>query len=139
MSSFQNKKFLRKAFLLLFVYVTFVAALAYWWIDYEERQALMRIDSKLRLGATSLKYLLADDFHDRAINPQSVDFEEEMRNRAKVNEFAATNGFIYAYTLVRYHDGIYFSAPTVTPEEAKERKVWYFYPYEDVPRNFATP
>lgn len=136
MPSTQNGSFLHKTLLLFGTYVVFVAALAYFWIGYEERQALEHIDARLRLGATSLKYLLADDFHDRATNPQAIDFDEEMRNRVKVNEFAAANGFIYAYTLVRYQDEIYFSAPTVTPEEAKERKVWYFYPYEDVPQKF---
>ncbi len=132
----KSGSFLRKALLLLGAYVVFVATLAYFWTGYEERQALGHIDARLRFGATSLKYLLADDFHDRATTPQAIDFVEEMRNRAKVNEFAATNGFIYAYTLVRYQDELYFSAPTVTPEEAEERKVWYFYPYEDVPPEF---
>ncbi len=136
MPSTQSGSFFHKALLLLGAYVVFVATFAYFWIGYEERQALEHIDAKLRFGATSLKYLLADDFHDRATNPQAIDFAEEVRNRVKVNEFAAANGFIYAYTLVRYQDGIYFSAPTVTPEEAEERKVWYFYPYEEVPPEF---
>ncbi|NCD24734.1 MAG: PAS domain S-box protein [Deltaproteobacteria bacterium] len=131
-----NTSFFRKALALLGMYVIFVAVLGYLWIQHEERQAFAHIDARLRLGATSLKYLLANDFHDRATTAQAIDFDEEMRNRAKVNAFAATNGFIYAYTLVRHGDGIHFSAPTVTPEEAEERKVWYFYPYEDVPTAF---
>lgn len=136
MTSPLNANFRLRAYLLLGTYVFLVAILAYAWIDYEERQALATIDAKLRLGATSLKYLLADDFHDRATHREAIDFDEELNNRKKCNEFAATNGFIYVYTLVRSEGELYFSAPTVTPEEAEEQKIWYFHPYADAPREF---
>jgi len=32
----------------------------------------------------------------------------------------------------------FFAAPTVTPEELKELRYWYFYPYKDAPEGFFT-
>jgi len=55
-----------------------------------------------------------------------------------MNAFAADNGLVWAYTLVEKDGKFYFSAPTVTEEEAKERERWYFYPYEDIPKEFQS-
>ena len=43
------------------------------------------------------------------------------------------SGLVYLYTLVSKDGHFYFSAPTVTEEEAEERERWYFYPYADAP------
>lgn len=101
-----------------------------------ERDVLRSVDERLERGARVLKYLLSPDFHDRATGPEAIGFEEELRNRARMNAFSREAGFAYAYTLVEREGRYYFAAPTVTDTEAQERRSWYFYPYEDVPREF---
>lgn len=102
-----------------------------------EDKQMQSIDARLAAAAKGLKYMLAEDFHDRAVDARSISLEEELRNRKVISDFAAQAGFVYAYTLAEKNGNYYFSAPTVTPEEAKERERWYFYPYDDVPAGFV--
>jgi len=103
----------------------------------EARQdALHEIDRILAVAVALLPGQLPPDFHDRAVAPGSIALEEELANRDKVNALAALTGITYLYTLVPYQDGLYFSAPTVTPEEAQRQPRWYFHPYADAPEAF---
>jgi hypothetical protein len=104
---------------------------------YENAKTLEATDQNLRTAARSLRLLLAPDFHDRAVDADSIGFEEELANRNAFNAFAKANELIYVYTLVMKDGALFFSAPTVTEDEARERKVWYFYPYEEAPPEFA--
>ncbi len=103
----------------------------------EEKNVLRGVDDRLALAAKSLKYMLSPDFHDRAIDETAISYDEELRNRAAMSAFANEAGFAYAYTLVERNGRYFFSAPSVTEEEAKERRSWYFYPYDDVPKAFV--
>lgn len=99
-------------------------------------RTLTETDRYLRMAACSLKHLVAEDFHDRAVGPGAISFEEEMKNRCAVNSFVAEAGLIWAYTLVEEGGRFYFAAPTVTGEEGRSRKSWYYYPYDDIPDAF---
>ena len=119
------------------VYVMAVAGYAVW--SYREHKAALmaQIDHDLLQAARSLKYLLAPDFHDRALAPDSIGRDEELRNRKRVTEFGGESGFKWVQTIVEKDGRFYFSAPSVSEEEARERESWYFYPYEDVPAEFV--
>ena len=136
MSATSARPILARAVLLLLIYVAVVATLTMAWTRLENRNFLKATDDRLHVASRSLKYLLAEDFHDRAVDRDSISFEEELRNREKFNEFAKINDLIYVYTVVRKDGGLFFSAPTVTEEEAREQKVWYFHPYADAPEEF---
>ena len=102
----------------------------------EEKNVLRVVDDRLMLAAKGLKYMLSPDFHDRALDETSITYDEELRNRKAMNAYAADGGFVYAYTLVERNGRYFFAAPSVTDEEARERRSWYFYPYDDVPKEF---
>jgi len=136
MNTFFTRKIFLQALLLLALYVVVVVALTMVWTWHENERTLQTTDAKLETASKSLKYLLAADFHDRALDNSSIGFEEELANRKAFNDYAAANELIYVYTLVQKDGEFFFSAPTVTDEEAQERKVWYFYPYEDAPQEF---
>ncbi len=121
----------------LALYVVFVGLYAIWSNNETKGELYREIDQRLTIAATGLKYLLADDFHDRALDAESIAKNEEMKNRAAVSRFNDAAGFKYLYTLVHKDGRFFFSAPTVTEEEARERERWYFYPYEDVPEGFV--
>ena len=127
--------FLRFACIL--VYALAVAGYAVWSYREHKTALLAEIDSNLLQAARSLKYLLAPDFHDRALAQDSIAKDEELRNRKLVTDFGVESGFKWVYTLVEKDGAFFFSAPSVTEEEAKELDSWYFYPYEDVPEEFV--
>ena len=108
------------------------------WSANQSREACLRdIDERLLIAASGLKHMLAPDFHDRAVDGESIGFEEELRNRRAFSAFAADTDFAYVYTLVRRNGHFHFSAPTVTEEEARERESWYFHPYDAPPAEFT--
>ena len=122
--------------LCIIFYVCAVGAYA-GWSNQQARDALLDgIDKNLLIAAKSLKYMLAPDFHDRAIDKDSISKNEEMKNRTAVSAYAFETEFEYLYTVAEKDGKFYFSAPTVTEAEAKELESWYFYPYEDIPAEF---
>ncbi|MDD2519426.1 MAG: hypothetical protein PHR34_00625 [Kiritimatiellae bacterium] len=122
--------------LCVLLYAGAVAAYTVW--SYREhRTTLMeQIDSRLLQAARSLKYLLAEDFHDRALGPDSISREEELRNRKLVTSFGVESGFAWVHTIAEADGRFYFSAPSVSEEEAQAQEKWYFHPYEDIPEEF---
>ena len=115
------------------LYIAVVLGVAYVSVHRVRRIVEDSVDRRLSSAASTLRFLLPDDFHDRARRPDSIGAEEELDNRERFNAFASSAGFSWVYTLVELEGRLYFSAPTVSPGEAAERDRWYFYPYEDPP------
>lgn len=126
----------------LFTLLCFLAYLAgvtgyvLWEHGKARRILYSHLDRNLFLAANSLRFMVAPDFHDRAVDENSITFTEEMKNREAFNSFAKQTDFAWIYTLVEKDGKYYFSAPTVSEEEAKEKKRWYFLPYDDIPAEF---
>ncbi len=118
-------------------YLVGVSGFIFWENCQEEKELISTIDKDLVLATSALKYLLPPDFHDRAVDAESISFEEEMRNREAVSGFASESDIKWIYTLAEKQGKFYFSAPTVSEEEARERKRWYWYPYDDIPPEFV--
>jgi hypothetical protein len=122
--------------LCIVIYVCAVTAYSIY-SNYEaKRTTIQEIDNKLLLASKSLKHMLAPDFHDRAVSQDSISREEELKNRASISSFSEESEFEWLYTLAEKEGNFYFTAPTVSEEEAKERDTWYFYPYNDIPNDF---
>lgn len=124
--------------LCLAVYVMAVIGYAVWSNHAFRAASIHEIDQKLALAARGLKFMLAPDFHDRAVDSHAISFDEEMKNRAAVSGFTFDTDIKWAYTLAEKDGKFYFSAPTVTAEEAREKKSWYFLPYDDIPQGFVS-
>ncbi len=118
------------------IYVSGLVAFVYFRSLGVEQDYLKNLDSRLYVAAVALKYILPEDFHDRVVASDSIDFDEEMKHRQEFYQFSKDVGLPYVYTLIERDGVYYFSAPTVTPEESKQRKRWYFYPYESIPEGF---
>jgi hypothetical protein len=118
------------------LYLSAVISYAVWSNQERKKLIITEIDDKLLTAAKGIKYMLAADFHDRALNEKSISFDEEMKNRKALNSFVKETEFTWMYTLVEKDGNFYFSAPTVTDQEAKELISWYFYPYKDIPEDF---
>lgn len=135
--SAQSHLSVRKYLYVFLCYVCVILVSALIVVVFFESRQMNTIDARLAAAARGLKFMLAEDFHDRAVDEHSITMEEELRNRYAVSSFAREAGLVYLYTLAEKDGQFYFSAPTVTPEEAEERERWYFYPYEDAPPLFA--
>lgn len=132
-----QKRMVRTYTMVFLGYIGIVVIFAFLVGHYQKQKQMAEIDRQLHTAASALKFMLADDFHDRAVDADSISFEEELKNRRAISQYASQSGFVYAYTLVEKNGAFYFAAPTVTEEEAKERERWYFYPYKDVPEEFV--
>ena len=133
----QSRAGLFRFFLLaLVIYLTGAGVYGFYANQRSRAEMLEALDRRLLLAAKSLKYMLADDFHDRAVDAVSISRQEELVNRDKISKFAQETEFVYVYTLAMQDGRFYFSAPTVTEQEAKERESWYFCPYFDAPAEF---
>ncbi|MFH1136587.1 MAG: hypothetical protein V1816_10955 [Pseudomonadota bacterium] len=137
MAVFAAKRNLAFFLVSLGIYALCVVVYGLWYSHERTLESLEAIDKRLLLAAQGLPYLLPPDFHDRAVDENSISLEEELKHRRAFSDFALQTEFKWLYTLTRRDGRFYFSAPTVTPEEAKERKRWYFYPYEDIPDDFT--
>lgn len=126
----------RKFLYCIIIYLTAIAGYSFYSYSDHKSVLMEELDKRLLLSAKALKYMLAPDFHDRATAADSITFEEELANREAVSGFAFESGFEWAYTLVEKDGRFYFSAPSVSEEEALEQESWYFHPYEDVPEEF---
>jgi len=122
----------------ILIYAGGVLAFASWENNEFKKQLYLNIDGKLLLTAKSLKFILAEDFHDRALDESSITFEEELKNRGKFNKLISETDLTWLYTIVEKDGKFYFTAPTVTSEEAQEKKRWYYLAYEDIPDAFLS-
>lgn len=129
-SFFISSVLILAGYFVLFLIIIAVDASLAW------QKTMDRIDEYLASGAEVLPLLLAEDFHDRAVEPGAIGYEEELENRRRFNRYNKAMAFTWVYTLVRYRGDYYFSAPTVTAEEARQRHSWYFYLYDDLPEAF---
>ena len=125
-----------KDYRIIFLYILFVLFFSVFYVVFEWTEGINKIDKYLEAAVKTVPLLLEDDFHDRARSPDSISFEEEIKNRFKLNRFTELTGLDWVYTIAEYNNKFYFSAPTVSDEEAAERKRWYFYPYVDIPGIF---
>ena len=134
-SSFRVRK--RLYLLLYLAYLIGVGVFLFVSFLSERKELLESFDQRLLVAAKSLKHMLRPDFHDRAVAPDAISFAEELENRRRINAFAKESGFVYVYTLVAWKGKFYFSAPTVTEAEARQKESWFFYPYDDIPAAFV--
>ncbi len=95
---------------------------------------LSDIDLRLYNIAVALKYILPDDFHDRAIDEQAISIEEDMDIVNKFNDYIKETGIKYTYTIIKKNEKLFFVASDVItdPKEAgskSNRDTYYFYDY----------
>jgi len=108
-----------------------------WSVRHVEQDTMRAIDDRLLIAAKSVKYMLAPDFHDRAVDENSIAKDEVEPNRVAVSSFAAETELGYVYALVEREGRLHFYTPIGTQEELKAQESRYSRPYEDVPADFV--
>ena len=131
-----SEKTLLSDYRIIILYILFVLFFSVFYFIFEWYEGIDKIDGYLTAAVKTVPLLLEDDFHDRAVAPESISFEEEIKNRIKLNNFSSLTELDWVYTIVKYNNDFYFSAPSVTYEEARKTERWYFYHYNDIPKAF---
>ena len=103
----------------------------------KKKETLSHIDNKLFVAALSIKNLLYKDFHDRAINSDTISTEEDTQNIKALSEFTNRAGCTFLYTLIKNDDAIYITASNATKEELDQNlEVRYFTHFKESDENF---
>lgn len=92
-----------------------------------------QLDEKLRISASITDSLLTPEFHDRALNPDSISADEYTRNIHRLSQLSKKLNVVYIYTMVERNGEIYFTASSATDEELKTgiNLTTYFERYDD--------
>ena len=119
---------------LMYIILLFIYSI--WDYSYRKKNILENIDSKLYNSAASLKYILPDDFHDRAIDRQAIPIGEDKYIANKLTKFVKETNFKYMYTIVKKGNRLYFAACDLVADPKTKRGTFYFYPYDEADESF---
>jgi diguanylate cyclase (GGDEF)-like protein len=105
------------------------------WSYFQEKQRLItQIDRQLYAAAIAIPYVLKDDFHNRATDPDSISSEEDQNNIRSLSEFNNNLQMKFLYTVIRDQKGDYrLSSSSATDKELETgEEVRFFTAYPDV-------
>ena len=120
----------------IFIYVTALLLYGFWINSYNEKEILKNIDEMLYNHATLLKHVLPENYHDRAIDAQSISIEEDRYVSEKLTRIVRETIFKYNYTIVKKDNTLFFVASDLIADPENERGTFYFYEYENADQNF---
>ena len=118
------------------LYISASLIYGFWDYTYHKKEIIAGIDSKLYNSAASLKYILPDDFHDRAIDALAISIDEDKSLARKLTKLIKETGFKYTYTIIKKGDKLFFAASDIIADPQTKRGTFYFYPYEEADESF---
>lgn len=127
--NFEDKK---RFFLYIFITITITFGLfCYVTYNLSKSNFYDSVDKILKNSAYSINFLLKDDFHDRAIDAESITEKEDKININHLTNYAKFSEIEYLYTMVKKDGKIYFTSSSATDEDfEKELVTKYFDEYE---------
>ena len=111
-----------------------VAIFCTWSYLQEQQRLFAQIDKQLLAAATTIPYVLNDDFHDRATDQNSIQNQEDLQNITNLSTLSGKLNMKFLYTVIRDTEGKYrLSSSAATDDELKKGKeIRYFSAYPDV-------
>ncbi|MCF8074794.1 MAG: hypothetical protein K9K63_17245 [Desulfotignum sp.] len=101
------------------------------------KRIISDIDSRLLVGAVTIKNLLPRDFHDQATGPGVISPEQDITNIDVLSEFANKVDFKFLYTLIKKNNQIYITSSSATQEELdNHEQVRYFTLFDEADPKF---
>ena len=79
---------------------------------------------------------MPDDFHDRAIDAQSIPINEDKYIARKLTSLVKEAGFKYTYTIIKKDDKLFFIASDLIADPENERGTFYYQEYEEADKSF---
>jgi len=104
-----------------------------WNYFYEKDRLIGQIDKQLYSAAVAVPFVLEDDFHDRAVDPDSISQKEDNQNIKNLTKLNNQLGTKFLYTVIRDKNGKHFltSSSALDSEIKTHTEVRYFTPYPD--------
>lgn len=99
------------------VYVVGLVVYAIAVYRYESKKLYERVDEQLLDAAESVGYLLPADFHDRALNKDSISLYEYYEVVYKLSSHVNNYGIKYIYTCVKDGKNLVFTSSSATEKE----------------------
>ena len=118
------------------VYIVAILIYGFWDYKYRKKQLLENIDAELYNCAATLKYVLPEDLHDRAIDGQAISIEEDKYIADKLTNLVKDTDFKYAYTLIKQGEKLFFVASDISADPGTKRGTFYFYHYKEADESF---
>jgi two-component system cell cycle sensor histidine kinase/response regulator CckA len=118
------------------VYIIALFVYGLWDYTYRKNETIESIDTNLYNSAAALKYILPEDFHDRAIDEQAISIKQDKYIAHKLTKLIKETGFKYTYTIVKKGGKLFFIASDITADPKNKRGTFYFYPYEEADESF---
>ena len=130
LKNYRIKNTLAIAFVLLVLISSFTIS----YINYKINKNVLYqdIDQKLKTVALSTKFILGDDFLDRAIEANSISKEEDKKNILILSEFINSLDIEYVYTMIKKDGEMYFTSSSAKNNEIESDKMTrYFDKYDE--------
>jgi PAS domain S-box-containing protein len=118
------------------VYLIALFIFGSWNYHYSKNEVMENIDRELYDFAVTLKYILPEDFHDRATDNQAISVEEDKNIARKLTKLVEETKLKYTYTIINKENELFFVASDITADPKTERETFYFYPYAEADESF---
>jgi len=131
MSKFR-KGYLLKHFLVpIVIYLSGVLVYIVWnsYVDYS--RITQEVDTRLLQAARYVKYILPDDFHDRATGKGAISDSENQVNIMHLTEYTRVVGLTYLYSAVVRNGVVFFTSSSASEKDFREKNLpsyWQDYP-----------
>jgi hypothetical protein len=134
----QKIKFTNKLLFTITIIAYLIALIIYghWNYQYNKNEIVDNIDRELYNYATTLKYILPEDFHDRAIDRQAISIEEDRYITTKLTKLVNETSLKYTYTIIKKGNHLFFVVSDIIADPETKRGTFYFYPYEEADESF---
>ncbi len=106
----------------IFIYIAALLFYGFWINHYNEKEILQNVDTLLYNHATLLKHILPEDYHDRAIDEQSISIEEDKYIADKLTRIVKETDFKYNYTIIKKRGQTFFLSPVTLSLTRKMRE-----------------
>lgn len=107
----------RKNIIYFSIFIIFNIAFTYSLYLKEKEAITNNIDNKLISVANSVKIILPENFHEIAINKDSISKEDDLINTKKLTRLAEEFGVEHVYTFIKEDDKLYLTSSSATETE----------------------
>jgi len=113
-------------------YILFVVLFIFLMKHLTREYVMDEIDKRLLMTARKIPYILPDDYHDRAVNSNSISLREYGVIEKKLTDITGITGMEYIWTDILIDGRVYLTTCNRTEQTDQQGlKIYYFMPYED--------
>lgn len=119
-------------FLAVLFYMAFVIIFVFQMKKIAGEYVIRDIDRRLLMTAKTLPEILSPDYHDRAINPKSINRAEWITIEKKLTSLAESSGVVYVWSDIILEGKIFLTSCNRTDQSSADGlQIYYFMPYLD--------